>query len=134
MSGETVSPVAPEAGLYPNRWAPLKEQNIQLKQDLQAKEEELTLYKRKAASWKRVKKAKTAAAHAHATRKDFSYSVSFSNLKRYEGGSIFQDFYNGVKYSFAKFVSNHLNSEFSSRHLNNCASFAFLVFYVISGF
>ena len=54
MSGETVSPVAPEAGLYPNRWAPLKEQNIQLKQDLQAKEEELTLYKRKAASWKRV--------------------------------------------------------------------------------
>ena len=134
MSGETVSPVAPEAGLYPNRWAPLKEQNIQLKQDLQAKEEELTLYKRKAASWKRVKKAKTAAAHAHATRKDFSYSVSFSNLKRYEGGSIFQDFYNGVKYSFAKFVSNHLNSEFSSRHLDNCASFAFLVFYVISGF
>ena len=134
MSGETVSPVAPEAGLYPNRWAPLKEQNIQLKQDLQAKEEELTLYKRKAASWKRVKKAKTAAAHAHATRKDFSYSVSFSNLKRYEGGSIFQDFYNGVKYSFAKFVSNHLNSEFSSRHLDNCASFAFLVLYVISGF
>ena len=134
MSGETVSPVTPEAGLYPNRWAPLKEQNIQLKQDLQAKEEELTLYKRKAASWKRVKKAKTAAAHAHATRKDFSYSVSFSNLKRYEGGSIFQDFYNGVKYSFAKFVSNHLNSEFSSRHLDNCASFAFLVLYVISGF
>ena len=134
MSGETVSPVAPEAGLYPNRWAPLKEQNIQLKQDLQAKEEELTLYKRKAASWKRVKKAKTAAAHAHATRKDFCYSVSFSNLKRYEGGSIFQDFYNGVKYSFAKFVSNHLNSEFSSRHLDNCASFAFLVLYVISGF
>ena len=134
MSGETVSPVAPEAGLYPNRWAPLKEQNIQLKQDLQAKEEELTLYKRKAASWKRVKKAKTAAAHAHATRKDFSYSVSFSNLKRYEGGSIFQDFYNGVKYNFAKFVSNHLNSEFSSRHLDNCASFAFLVLYVISGF
>ena len=134
MSGETVSPVAPEAGLYPNRWAPLKEQNIQLKQDLQAKEEELTLYKRKAASWKRVKKAKTAAAHAHATRKDFSYSVSFSNLKRYEGGSIFQDFYNGVKYNFAKFVSNHLNSEFSSRHLDNCASLAFLVLYVISGF
>ena len=136
MSGETVSPVAPEAGLYPNRWAPLKEQNIQLKQDLQAKEEELTLYKRKAASWKRVhvKKVKTAAAHAHATRKDFSDFVSFSDFKRYEGGSLFQDFYNGVKYNFAKFVSNHLNSEFSSRHLDNCASLAFLVLYVISGF
>ena len=51
LPSETVSPAAPEADLYPNRWAPLKEQNRQLKRDLQATEEELTLYKRKAASW-----------------------------------------------------------------------------------
>ena len=48
LPSETVSPAASEGGLYPNRWAPLKEQNRQLKQDLQATEEELTLYKRKA--------------------------------------------------------------------------------------
>ena len=49
LPSETVCPAASEGGLYPNRWAPLKEQNRQLKQDLQATEEELTLYKRKAA-------------------------------------------------------------------------------------
>ena len=54
LPSETVFPAAPEAELYPNRWAPLREQNRQLKQDLQTKEEELTLYKRKAASWKGV--------------------------------------------------------------------------------
>ena len=50
-------------------------------------EEELTLCKRKAVSWKgiHVKKVKTAA-HAHATREDFSDSVTSSDLKRYEGG------------------------------------------------
>ena len=49
-------------------------------------EEELTLYKRKAVSWKgvHVKKAKTAA-HAHATREDSSDSVTSLDLKRYEG-------------------------------------------------
>ena len=31
-------------------------------------------------------------------------------------------------------VSECLNSEVSSCHLENCASFAFLVLYVISGF
>ena len=40
LSSETVSPAAPEPDLYPNRWTPLREQNRQLKQDLQAKEEE----------------------------------------------------------------------------------------------
>ena len=59
------------------------------------------------------KKAKTAA-QAHATREDSSDSVTFSDLKRYEGGSLFQGFHNGVKYDFAKFVSNRLNSEVSS--------------------
>ena len=54
LFSETVSPAAPEADLYPNRWTPLKEQKRQLKQDLQATEEKLTLYKRKAASWKGV--------------------------------------------------------------------------------
>ena len=44
-------------------------------------EEELTLYKRKAVSWKgvHVKKAKTAA-HAHATREDSSDSVTSLDL------------------------------------------------------
>ena len=62
-------------------WAPLKEQNRQLQQELQATEEELTLCKRKAASWKdvHVKKVKTAA-HAHATRED----SSDSNFLRFE--------------------------------------------------
>ena len=79
LSSETVSPAAPAPDLYPNRWAPLREQKRQLKQDLQAKEEELNLYKRKAASWKgvHVKKSKTAA-HAYATRREYSSdSVSF---------------------------------------------------------
>ena len=90
LLSETVSPAASEGGLYPNRWAPLKEQNRQLKQDIQATEDELTLYKRKAASWKdvHIKKVKTAA-HAHATREDSSDSVTFSDLKRYEVGSLF---------------------------------------------
>ena len=61
-------------------------------------------------------------------------SVTFSNLKSYEGGSLFQGFQIGVEYDFAKFVSNRLNSEVSFRHLDNYASFAFLVLYVISGF
>ena len=42
FSNDTFSPAAPELGIYPNRWIPLKEQNRQLKQDLQTKEEELT--------------------------------------------------------------------------------------------
>ena len=122
LPSETVSPAAPEADLYPNRQAPLKEPNRQLKQDLQATEEELTLYKRKAASWKcvHVKKAKTAT-HAHATKEDSSDSVTFSDLKRYEDGSLFQGFHNGVKYDFAEFVSNRLNSEVFSCHLDNRA-------------
>ena len=55
-------------------------------------------------------------------------------MKRYEGGSLFQSFHKGVKDDFVKFVSNHLNSEVSSLHLDNRASFAFLVLYVISVF
>ena len=129
-----VSPAALEVDLYSNRWAPFKGKNRQLKQDLHAKEE-LTLYKRKTASWKgvHVKKAETFA-HAHSTREDSSDSITFSNLKRFEGGTLFQSFYNRGKYDFAKFVSNCLNSEVSSDHLDKCASFAFLVLYVISGF
>ena len=65
---------------------------------------------------------------------DSSDSVTFSDLKRYEGGSLFQGFHNRVKYDFAKFLSNCLISEVSSHHLNNHASFAFLVLYLISGF
>ena len=47
--------------------------NRQLKQDVQANEEELTLYRRKAGPWKcvHIKKAKTAA-HAHAKRENSS--------------------------------------------------------------
>ena len=100
----------------------MNEPNRQLKQDLQVTEEELTLYKRKTASWKgvHVKKAKTAT-HAHATKEDSSDSVTFSDLKRCEGGSLFQGFHNGVKHDVAKFVSNSLNSEVSSYHLDNRA-------------
>ena len=79
------------------------------------------------------KNAKTAAP-AHAPMEDSSDSVTFSDLKRYEDGSLFQGFHYGVKFDFAKFVSNHLNSEEESCHLDNRASFGFLVLYLISGF
>ena len=61
-------------------------------------------------------------------------TLTFSDLKRYEGRSLFPGFHNRVKYDFAKFVSNCLNSEVSSCHLDNRASFAFLVLSLISGF
>ena len=77
LPSETVSPAASEGGLYPNRWAPLKEQNRQLKQDLQATEEELLSIREKEDV--HVKKVKTAA-HAHATRED----SSDSNFLRFE--------------------------------------------------
>ena len=64
------------------------------------------------------------AAHAHVARKDSFDPVTFSNCKRYERD----------KYYFAKFVYNHLNSDVSSCHLDNCSPFAFLVLCVISGF
>ena len=80
-----------------------------------------------------IKKAKTAA-HAHSTKEDSSDFVTFSNLKRFESDSLFQGFHNRVKYDFAKFVSNFLNSKISSHYLDNRVSFVFLVLYVISGF
>ena len=61
-------------------------------------------------------------------------TLTFSDLKRYEGGSLFQGFHRRVNYDFAKFISNCLNLEVSSCHLDNRASFAFLVLYLISGF
>ena len=55
-------------------------------------------------------------------------SVICSNLKRYKAGSVFQGFHNKVKYDFAQFVSNRLNLEVSSSHLDSCASFAVCFF------
>ena len=40
LSSETVYPAAPEAFLYPNRWAPLKEQNTRKKSLLSVREKQ----------------------------------------------------------------------------------------------
>ena len=40
LSSETVYPAAPEASLYPNRWAPMKEQNTQKKSSLSIREKQ----------------------------------------------------------------------------------------------
>lgn len=118
MSIETFSLAAAEHGLYLNRWAPL-----------QAKEGELTLQKRKTATWKGVHGC-TCSCH----KERFLWPCNFFKLLKVWEGLLFQGFYNTDKYYFAKFVSNHLNSDVSSCHLDNCAPFAFLVLCVISGF
>ena len=72
-------------------------------------------------------------AHAHVTREDSSDSITCSNLKRYEMGHFFWVYAEEINMTLLN-VSECLNSEVSSCHLENCASFAFLVLYVISGF
>ena len=78
LSSDTVSPDALEPDISPNRLETLKEQSRRLKQDLQTKEEELTLYKGKAVSWMaaNVKKPKLPLT----TRTDFSDSVKVNEL------------------------------------------------------
>ena len=109
---------------------PLREQIRLLKEELACKDEQLSHYQKKAAAWKGVTiKNKNAAARSHAAGEESS--ISCSDLKKYEGGSIFEGLLNGGKFSFAKFNSSRLNSEVSPHHR---ASFAFIILLLLSGY
>ena len=83
-----------------------------LKEELACKDEQLSHYQNKAAAWKGVTiKNKNAAACSHPSREESS--ISSSDLKKYEGGSICEALHNGGKFSFAKFNLSHLNRGFS---------------------
>ena len=73
------------------------------------KEEQLSHYQKKAAGWKgtTIKNKKIAAARFHATGEESS--ISSSDMKNYEGGSIFGDLHNGGKLFSANFNSSHGN-------------------------
>ena len=104
-----------------------------LKEELAFKDEQLSHYQKKPGAWKGVTiKNKNAAACSHAIREESS--ISSSDLKKYEGGSIFEALHNGGKFSFAKFNLSHLNSEVSLCHLDNCVSFAFIILLLLSGY
>ena len=108
----------------------LREQIRLLKEELACKDEQLSHYQKKAAAWKGVTiKNKNGAARSHAAGKE-SF-ISYSDLKKYEGGSIFEGLHNGGKFSFAKFNSSRLNSEVSPHHR---ASFAFIILLLLSGY
>ena len=127
--------LSPAAGLCSSsrKETPLREQIRLLKEELACKDEQLSHYQKKAAAWKGVTiKNKNATARSHAAGEEFS--ISCSDLKKYEGGSIFEGLHNGGKFSFAKFNSTRLNSEVSSHHLDNRASFAFIILLLLSGY
>ena len=130
---ESLSPAAVPCSSS-RKETPLKEQIQLLKQELALKEEQLSHYQRKAAAWKGVtiknKKIGTARSHAAGEKS----SISYSDMKKYENGSIFEGLHNGGKFSFAKFNSSRLNSEVSPRHLDNHASFTFTILLLLSGY
>ena len=124
--------LSPAAGLCSSsrKETPLREQIRLLKEELACKDEQLSHYQKKAAAWKGVTiKNKNAAARSHAAGEESS--ISCSDLKKYEGGSIFEGLHNGGKFSFAKFNSSRLNSEVSPHHR---ASFAFIILLLLSGY
>ena len=124
--------LSPAAGLCSSsrKETPLREQIRLLKEELACKDEQLSHYQKKAAAWKGVTiKNKNAAACPHAAVVESS--ISCNDLKKYEGGSIFEGLHNGGKFSFAKFNSSRLNSEVSPHHR---ASFAFIILLLLSGY
>ena len=132
LGRESLSPAAGLCSSY-RKETPLREQIRLLKEELACKDEQLSHYQKKAAAWKGVTiKNKNAVARSHAAGEESS--ISCSDLKKYEGGSIFEGLHNGGKFSFAKFNSSRLNSEVSSRHLDNHVSFAFIILLLLSGY
>ena len=132
LGRESLSPAA-EPCSSSRKETPLREQIRLLKEELACKDEKLSHYQKKAAAWKGVTiKNKNAVARSHAAGEESS--ISCSDLKKYEGGSIFEGLHNGGKFSFAKFNSSRLNSEVSPRHLDNCTSFAFIFLLLQSGY
>ena len=132
LGRESLSPAA-EPCSSSRKETPLREQIRLLKEELACKDEKLSHYQKKAAAWKGVTiKNKNAAACPHAAVVESS--ISCNDLKKYEGGSIFEGLHNGGKFSFAKFNSSSLNSEVSPRHLDNCTSFAFIFLLLQSGY
>ena len=113
LGRESLSPAA-EPCSSSRKETPLREQIRLLKEELACKDEKLSHYQKKAAAWKGVTiKNKNAVARSHAAGEESS--ISCSDLKKYEGGSIFEGLHNGGKFSFAKFNSSRLNSRgFSS--------------------
>ena len=111
----------------------LKQKNRELRQELSVVHDELTLYKRKSSSQIAVsaKKAKVAA-RAQAAQGE---NVISNDLHTFSSGQLFQASLNGSKgkFSFARFSSENLNSGIGPRQLDNRASFAFLLLYLISG-
>ena len=75
----------------------MTKQIIPLKPELALKEEQLSHYQKKAAGWKgtTIKNKKIAAARFHATGEESS--ISSSDMKKYECGSILGDLHNGGK-------------------------------------
>ena len=127
--------LSPAAGLCSSsrKETPLREQIRLLKEELACKDEQLSHYQKKAAAWKGVTiKNKNAVARSHAAGEESS--ISCSDLKKYEGGSTFEGLHNGGKFSFAKFNWSCLNLEVSSHHLDNRASFAFIILLLLSGY
>ena len=72
------------------------------------KEEQLPRYQKKGIFWQEatVKNKKSAATRDPAAKKESP--ISYSDIKRCAGGLIFEVFYDGGKFSFAKFQSFHL--------------------------
>ena len=128
--------LSPAAGPYSSsrKETPLREEVRLLKQELALKEEQLSSYQKKAAAWKGVTiiNKKIAAARSHGAGEEFS--ISYSDMKRFEGGSIFEGLHNGGKFSFAKFNLSCPNSEVSPHHLDNHASFPFTILLLLSGY
>ena len=130
LGRESLSPAAGPCSSS-GKETPFREQIRLLKEELACKDEHLSHYQKKADAWKGVTiKNKNAAARPHAAVAESS--IPCSDLKKYEGGSIFGGLHNGGKFSFAKFNSSSLNSEVSPRHLDNRASFAFIILLLLS--
>ena len=102
---ESQSPVA--RTLFHNQEGnPIDGTDYTAKAELALQEEQLSHYQKKAAAWKgaTIKNKKIAAAHSHAAGEE-SF-ISSSDMKRYEGWSIFGDLHNGGKLFSAKFISS----------------------------